>query len=222
LVILKIISKHRLTLSEKHVFGTYTERRQHMYATADIHASMNHLSNIDSQEGYSKMGQGRLDCHMKKNLPKNKTLAPAVETIKTIISLIATCIGLAIIIIGLKYAMDIFQLIFTILKSPTYLTDPIQQITEIIGGSASDRRLEGGTVFLAKIVALTVYCCGALLCAWLTLALMHTGAKIVSLNIGDRNAVKKLLQSAFGKSLQPKATVKEDDVKTRDTSRSQP
>ena len=153
-------------------------------------------------------------------LPNNKTLAPAVETIKNIISLVTTCIGLAIIIIGLKYAMDIFQLIFTILKSPTYLTDPIQQITEIIG-SATDLRLEGGTVFLANIVALTVYCCGALLCAWLTLALMHTGAKIVSLNVGDRNAVKKLLQSAFGKSLQPKERVEEDDVKACDTSRSQ-
>lgn len=153
-------------------------------------------------------------------LPKNETLAPVVETIKNIISLVATCIGLAVIIIGLKYAMDIFQLIFTILKSPTYLTDPIQQIAGIIGGSASDRRLEGGTVFLTNIMALTVYCCGALLCAWLTLALMHTGAKIVSLNVGDRSAVKKLLQSTFGNNLQPKTTAKEDDVKTRDTSRS--
>ncbi len=159
------------------------------------------------------MGQGGLGCHMINMFPNNKTLAPAVETIKNIISLVTTCIGLAIIIIGLKYAMDIFQLIFTILKSPTYLTDPIQQITEIIGKSATDLRLEGGTVFLANIVALTVYCCGALLCAWLTLALMHTGAKIVSLNVGDRNAVKKLLQSAFGKSLQPKEKVEEDDVK---------
>lgn len=182
---------------------------------------MIHLSQIDSQEGYSKMGQGRLDRHMINMLPKNETLAPAVETIKNIISLVATCIGLAVIIIGLKYAMDIFQLIFTILKSPTYLADPIQQIAEIIGGSVSDRRLEGGTVFLANIMALTVYCCGALLCAWLTLALMHTGAKIVSLNVGDRSAVKKLLQSAFGNSLQPKKTAEEDDVKTRDISRSQ-
>jgi hypothetical protein len=158
---------------------------------------------------------------MMNRLPKKETSAPAVETIKDIISLVATCIGLAVIIIGLKYAMDIFQLIFTILKSPTYLTEPIQQMAKIIGGSTFDGKLEGGTVFLANIMALTVYCCGALLCAWLTLALMHTGAKIISLTVGDRSAVKKLLQSAFGNSLQPKEKVEEDDIKARDTSRSQ-
>ena len=158
---------------------------------------------------------------MMNRLPKKETSAPAVETIKDIISLVATCIGLAVIIIGLKYAMDIFQLIFTILKSPTYLTEPIQQMAKIIGGSTFDGKLEGGTVFLANIMALTVYCFGALLCAWLTLALMHTGAKIISLTVGDRSAVKKLLQSAFGNSLQPKEKVEEDDIKARDTSRSQ-
>ena len=140
---------------------------------------------------------------------------PAVETIKKIISLIATFIGLAVIIVGLKYAIDIFQLIFTILKSPASLTGPIQQMASSIGGSAFDLKLTDRTVPLANIMALIVYCGGALLSAFLTLALMHTGAKIVSLTAGDRSAVKQLLQSAFGSSMQPKETAKEDDIKTR-------
>jgi len=149
-------------------------------------------------------------------LPKREVPVPAVEIIKKIISVIATCIGLAVIIIGLKYAMDIFQLIFTILKSPTFLTGPIQQMAESIGGSAFDLRLGDRAIPLANIMALTVYCCGALLSAWLTLALMHTGAKIVSLTTtDDRSAVKQLLQSAFGSRLHPEAAAKEDDIKTR-------
>ncbi|MBV5317179.1 MAG: hypothetical protein JZU50_05190, partial [Desulfobulbaceae bacterium] len=144
-------------------------------------------------------------------LPEREGTVPVVETIKKIISLIATCIGLAIIIIGLKYAMDIFELIFTILKSPTYLTGPIQQMAESIGGSAFDLRLKDRSIPLANIMALTVYCCGALVGAWLTLALMHTGAKIVSLTAGDRSAVKQLLHSAFGNSLQPKAAAGDDN-----------
>ena len=139
----------------------------------------------------------------------------AVETIKKIISLIATFIGLAVIIVGLKYAIDIFQLIFTILKSPASLTGPIQQMASSIGGSAFDLKLPDRTVPLANILALMVYCGGALLSAFLTLALMHTGAKIVSLTAGDRSAVKQLLQSAFGNSMQPKDTAKDDDIKTR-------
>ena len=153
-------------------------------------------------------------------LPRNKEIFPVVETIKNIISLVATCIGLAVIIIGLRYAMDIFQLVFTILKSPAYLTGAIQQMAESIGGSAFDLRLDGRAVPLANIMALTVYCCGAFLIAWLTLALMHTGAKIVSLTAGDRSAVKQILKSAFGSSLQPRETA-DDDAKAHGSIRSQ-
>ena len=131
--------------------------------------------------------------------------SPILDSVKLIISLAATCLGLAVIIIGLKYATDIFQLIFTMLKSPTVLTEPIQQMAESIGGSAFDIRLKDRSVPLANLMALTVYCCGALLSAWLTLALMHTGAKIVALTAGDRTAVKHLLQSAFSNNPQPKA-----------------
>jgi len=148
-------------------------------------------------------------------LPKREEPMPAVEIIKKIISLIATCLGLAIIIIGLKYAMDIFQLIFTILKSPVLLTVPIQEMAQSIGGSAFDLKLENRAVPLANIIALTVYCGGALLSAWLTLALMHTGAKIVSLTVGDKNAVKQILQSAFGNSPQLKTAAGDNDIKTR-------
>ncbi len=44
-------------------------------------------------------------------LPKKEIPSSVVEIIRNIISLLATCVGLVVIIIGLKYAMDIFQLI---------------------------------------------------------------------------------------------------------------
>ena len=141
---------------------------------------------------------------------------PVVETLKKIISLMATCIGLTVIVIGLKYTIDIFQLIFTILHSPTSLTDPIQQMASSFGGSAFDLKLTDRTIPLAKIMALVIYGCGVLLCAFLTMALMQAGAKIVSLTAGDRSAVKQLLQSAFGNREQPKAAAKDKDIKTRD------
>jgi len=129
---------------------------------------------------------------------------PIVETIKSTVSLIATCVGLAIIIIGLKYTMEIFQLIFSILQSPSHLTEPIRQLAESIGGSVFDIKLEDRSIPMANLIALTVYCGGGLLSAWLTLAIMQTGAKIVSLTAGDRNAVTKILRTAFGKKIEPK------------------
>jgi len=150
-------------------------------------------------------------------LQNKEPVSPVVETMKNVVSLFATCLGLVVIIIGLKYAMDIFQLIFTILNSPAHLTEPIHQLAESIGGSAFDYRTAERTIPFANIMALTVYCCGVLLIAWLTLALMHTGAKIVSLTAGDRSAVKKLLQSAFGSRMKPKVTAERSPTTTSRT-----
>ena len=41
--------------------------------------------------------------------------SPVVETIKQVIGCIATCIGLAVLLIGLNYAIDVFQLIIAML-----------------------------------------------------------------------------------------------------------
>jgi len=142
-----------------------------------------------------------------------------IETLKGFIGLVATCLGLIVILIGLRYALQIFHLVFTILNSPSYLNGVIHEMAESIGGRAFDLRLDGRAVPLANLMALTVYCCAAFLVAWLTLALMHTGAKIVSLTAGDRYAVKQLMKSAFEKSLQPKSAVSDRDAKPRTTAR---
>ncbi|MFV0437220.1 MAG: hypothetical protein ACK5PS_07510 [Desulfopila sp.] len=137
--------------------------------------------------------------------PYNEEVSPpVVDIIKGILSLIATCVGLFIILMGLKYTIDIFHLIFSALQSPSSLTGPIEQLANSIGGNVFDIRLEDRAIPLANIMALMTYCGGAILCAWLTLAMMQTGAKIISLTAGDQNAVKKLLQSAFGKRMRPK------------------
>lgn len=127
-----------------------------------------------------------------------------VEIFKLIISGLATCAGLVVVIIGLKYSLDIFNLIFTILHSPSYLADPVQQLAASFGGDAFDIVLSDRTVPLAKFIALVIYCFGVLTCAFLTMAMMQTGAKMVSLTAGDKGAIKQLLQNAFGRGMQPK------------------
>ncbi|MDY0391483.1 MAG: hypothetical protein RBQ88_11310 [Desulfobulbus oligotrophicus] len=122
----------------------------------------------------------------------------SAETIKTVIGCITTCIGLVVILIGLKYAIDIFGFIFVILKSPLTLTEPVQQLAESFGGTAFDIQLSDRVVPVARMIALIIYCCGVLVCALLTMALMQTGAKIVSLSTTDRHAIKQALQSVFG------------------------
>lgn len=129
---------------------------------------------------------------------------PFVEILKSFVSLIATLVGLVIIGIGLKYAIQVFDIIFAIIQSPATMTEPIKEMGLSLGGEVFDIKLADRSIPLANLMGLAVYCGGILLCAWLTLALMQAGAKIVSMTAGDRGAVKKILQTAFGKKMQPK------------------
>lgn len=121
-----------------------------------------------------------------------------VEIAKKIVSLVTTFIGLAVILIGLRYALEMFGLIFGLLKNPEGLMLPVQQLARSIGGSAFDLRLSDRSVPLANIMALVAYGFGAVLCAWLTLAMMHTGARIVSLALGDKETIRQLLLGFAG------------------------
>lgn len=130
---------------------------------------------------------------------------PIMEILKRIVQIAATCLGLAVIVIGIYYAMDIFHLILTMLKSPTTLAGPVRELADSFGGRAFDIKLPDRTIPTANLIALMVYCVGVLAAAFLTMALMQTGAKIVSLTASDRIAVKQMLQSAFGRRLQPRS-----------------
>ncbi|WP_245590257.1 hypothetical protein [Desulfobulbus elongatus] len=139
-----------------------------------------------------------------------------MDTLKRVVHLMATCLGLAVIVIGLVYAIDVFRLILTMLNSPSALADPVRELAASFGGSAFDVKLPDRTVPLANLIALVVYCCGVLAGAFLTMALMQTGAKIVSLTAGDRTAIKQMLQSAFGSRMQPKGTPEDNRRQPRE------
>ena len=119
-------------------------------------------------------------------------------------SLVATFAGLFIILVGLKYAVELVGLIFDILKNPSELQAVLEQLAVSIGGNAFDLAIGQRNIPLANIIALMVYCCGALILTWLTIALIRTGARIVSWTSGDQEAVRQILQYAFGDTLRPK------------------
>ena len=136
---------------------------------------------------------------------------PLLEICKRIVQILATCLGLVIIVIGLYYAVEVFRFILSMLKSPSILTVPVQELADSFGGRAYDLKLTDRTIPLANLIALTVYCCGVLAAAFLTMAFMQTGAKIVSLTVGDRIAVKQLLQDAFRGRAQAREQADDDN-----------
>lgn len=137
------------------------------------------------------------------NMSEEKNTS-TMGTLRAGASLIATCAGLFIILVGLKYAVELVGLIFDILKNPLELQEVLKQLAVSIGGHAFDLPIGERNIPLANIMALMVYCCGALILTWLTIALIRTGARIVSWTSGDQEAVRQILQYAFGDTLRPK------------------
>nr|WP_321468060.1 hypothetical protein [uncultured Desulfobulbus sp.] len=125
-----------------------------------------------------------------------------IESLKSLVALAATCIGIFVIALGIKYAAEIFNLMFFILKQPDQLVDPVQRLAGVIGAGAYDIKLSDRTIPVANIISLIIYCFGMVTCAFLTISLMQAGAKIISMTVGDGKATKQLLQSVFGKRLQ--------------------
>jgi len=142
-------------------------------------------------------------------------LASSMETIKSIAAVIATVIGLIVMVIGLKYTVDIFYFIYDALRTPELLNGMIQDMANSIGGDAFTLNV-GKKVFpMANIMALMVYCGGSVALAWVAMGLIRTGARIVSWTSGDREAVKQILHYAFGNAMRPKMQTTEDRVKRK-------
>jgi len=127
---------------------------------------------------------------------------PLIESLKGLISLLATAVGIFVIAIGIKYAAEIFHLMFSMLNQPDLLEDPVQRLAGVIGGSAYDLQLSDRTIPVAKMIALVLYCFGMFTCAFLTMTLMQAGAKVIAITMGEGKAARQLLKGVLDKRLQ--------------------
>ncbi|MGE0085193.1 MAG: hypothetical protein AB7S75_12320 [Desulfococcaceae bacterium] len=131
-----------------------------------------------------------------------------IETLKSAAAFAATCIGLIIMLFGLKYSIDIFNLIYDALREPEKIHEILIRLGENIGGEALDVTVGKKIIPISMIISLMVFCGGSVILAWLAMALMQTGGKIVSWTSGDREAVKKILQYTFGEAMRPKKNIR--------------
>ncbi len=112
--------------------------------------------------------------------------------------LIATGLGILAIVIGLYCSTKIFFGIYDVLRNPEGFQAIHGQWIEAVGGKELSVQINGDEYPVANLVAILVLGLGALVLAWIAIAVMVTGAKIVSWTSSDREAIKKILAHAFG------------------------
>jgi len=139
-----------------------------------------------------------------------------VQSIKSFISVIASVLGIIIMLYGFKLCIDIFMLIYGALTEPAQIASVLNQWAQTPVLKSLTFKLGERTFSLAHISAIMVGGGCALLLGWLATAIMQTGARIISWTSNEEEAIKKILKSAFGsgmKAVIPQKPSKSDSEK---------
>ena len=135
---------------------------------------------------------------------QNYNNAPStLQSFKSVISLIASIIGIVILLYGFKLCVDIFMLIYSALTEPEQIASIFNQWAQTPALKSLTFTLGERTFSLAHIFAIIIGGGCALLLGWLSIAMMQTGARIISWTSNEEEAIKKILKSAFGPGMKP-------------------
>jgi hypothetical protein len=111
---------------------------------------------------------------------------------------VATMLGFVVILVGLWMVLKIFGAVYDGVTAPQGLAPTFAAWTETVGGDKLKLTVNGSEIHLAPVLAAAMLGGGSLVLAWLSMGVMLTGGKIISWTSGDREAVKRILQHAFG------------------------
>lgn len=109
-------------------------------------------------------------------------------------------IGLLTIGIGLTYTLKLLALILNALKNPEKVEQLLSLWKDALGGEQLDIYILDVSVHGAPLLAIAVMGGLTLLLPKISIALISAGAKILSSTLGDKEAIKKILNEAFGRS----------------------
>ena len=133
---------------------------------------------------------------------QNMVATNPMETLHSLSRLLATLVGIVLIILGSVYAVKLFEAIYASIRNPAQMTGLVDHWTAMVGGEdAIDIKFADTHVKGARVLAIIIVGAAAVLLAWLSLGITLAGARIISWTAGDRQAVKKILKAAFGNHL---------------------
>ncbi len=110
-------------------------------------------------------------------------------------------LGLTMMILGVVYSIRIFGWIAEGLRNPEAMGGIISQWEQAItGGEPFALSLGGEELPLSKFCAVLVLAFGAWILVKIAFLFLKEGAKAISNTLGDKDAIKRILQHAFGQN----------------------
>ncbi|HET6880142.1 MAG TPA: hypothetical protein VFI31_08305 [Pirellulales bacterium] len=123
------------------------------------------------------------------------SIAAAFETLPR---LCANIVGVVAVVAGLWLAIELFNAIRQALSGPENVRPLVAQWAEMLGGEKLTIKVADERYPLASLFATVVLGAGCCVLTWLAMGVMLTGAKIISMTSSDREAIRRILQHAFG------------------------
>lgn len=144
------------------------------------------------------------------------------QSLKTYISLAASLVGILIILYGFKLCIDVFTLIYSAFTEPKHIADMLNQWAQTDALRSLKFTLGKQTFSLAHFSAIAIGGGCAILLAWLAIAIMQTGAKIIYWTSDEQDAIKTILRNAFGPSMKPAESDQSSQSDSRKVARRKP
>lgn len=116
------------------------------------------------------------------------------------IRVVASTVGMVVMVIGVVFAVRLFGLIVQVLRHPAGFQARLEEWVAVVGGEQLDVLVGGGSFPAARMVALSVLGGGAVVLAQMAMGLISVGGKTVSSTLSERDAIKRILVDAFGPS----------------------
>lgn len=126
-----------------------------------------------------------------------------LQTFLDAMRILATVLGMILMVIGLIYVSKLFYGIYNALQDPEAFGPLLEQWAQVMGGEDLSLITPQKEYDVSRLVAIVVLGGGAYVLIRLALGLLTAGAKIISITAGDRAAVKKILTTAFGPQAKP-------------------
>lgn len=132
-------------------------------------------------------------------LEKDMDLSSMTKPLSELVRIAGSFVGIIIVIVGLVCMVMIIGAFRDALSNPQGLEGAVTQWFNLIDGNNLTLDFGGEEeIHAGRLLAMLMMGICALVLARLSIALMTSGAKVIMITSGDKEAVKRVLKEAFG------------------------
>jgi hypothetical protein len=118
-----------------------------------------------------------------------------VEVLAKGLRVVSLLLGLAMIAVGLYFALSMLVKVVRVIDDPAVMKEPVAKMAELIDGPklAVQIQGQGQPMELGKLVAMGLLMGWAFLGVWVPLSVVYVGGRVVAWNFDERRMIRMVM-----------------------------